>query len=256
MVSKYSMPVKTLVKLVVLIVLLVVLMVVLSVTLIQWLGLIQVAERKAKLGYFGTKLSENMIQTPEGYLVCKNAVLARTGFQEYKGEDLLETEAEDLIEGGLNPNAIYKVYRPEDEVFKQTTLDSFNGKIFTLTHPDELLNINTVSDHDRGHVLNIRRGDELLEDGNLGMLGDIMVTDKEAVTEILNGLRELSCGYNYHIALRGGNLVQVEIVGNHVALVKNARAGKVASIKDAALPYEGVRRWFANSSIETIAAIF
>lgn len=214
------------------------------------------AERKSKRGYFGTKLSDNMIQTPEGYLVCKNAVLARTGFQEYKGVDLAETEAEDLVEGGLDPDGIYKVYRPEDEVFRKETLDSFNGKIFTLTHPDELLNIDTVAEHDRGHVLNIRRGDEALEDGNLGMLGDIMVTDKEAVTEILNGLRELSCGYNYHIALRGGNLIQVDIVGNHVALVKSARAGKVASIKDAALDYEGARRWFCNSSVESIAAIF
>ena len=214
------------------------------------------AERKSKRGYFGTKLSENMIQTPEGYLVCKNAVLARTGFQEYKGVDLAETEAEDLVEDGLDPDGIYKVYRPEDEVFAKETLDSFNGKIFTLTHPDNLLTIDNVAEHDCGHVLNIRRGTETLEDGNLGMLGDIMVTDKATVTEILNGLRELSCGYNYHIALRGGNLVQVDIVGNHVALVKSARAGKVASIKDAALPYEGVRRWFCNSSVESIAAIF
>lgn len=214
------------------------------------------AERKSKRGYFGTRLSDNMIQTPEGYLVCKNAVLARTGFQEYKGIDLVDTEAEDLIEGGLDPDAMYKVYRPEDEVFSKETLDSFNGKIFTLTHPDQMLNIDTVAEHDRGHVLNIRRGTELLDDGNEGMLGDIVVTDKEAVTEILNGLRELSCGYNYHIALRDGNLIQVGIIGNHVALVKNARAGKVASIKDTALPYEGVRRWFSNSSVESIAAIF
>lgn len=212
--------------------------------------------RKAKLGYFGTQLSENMILTPEGYLVCKNAVIARTGFQEYLGKDLVDTEAEDLIEGGLDLEATYKVYRSPEEVFKQTTLDSFNGKIFVVTHPDKLLNIDTVAEHDCGHVLQPRKDDEPLDDGNLGMLADIMVTDKGAILDIQAGLRELSCGYNYHIDLQGGSLVQVDIIGNHVALVKNGRAGKYAAIKDAAPNYTGFKRWIANSSIEEIAAIF
>lgn len=214
------------------------------------------SNRKAKLGYFGTKLSDNMILTPEGYLVCKNAVIARTGFQDYLGKDLIDTEAEDLIDGGLDPNATYKVYRSADEVFRQETLDSFNGKIFVVTHPDKLLNIDTVHEHDCGHVLMPRKADEPLDDGNLGMLADIMVTDKGAVLDIQAGLRELSCGYNYHIAMVAGNLCQVEIIGNHVALVKNGRAGKYASIQDAAPEYTGFKRWIANSSIEEIAAIF
>ena len=214
------------------------------------------SNRKAKVGYFGTQLSENMILTPEEYLMCKNAVLARTGFQEYRGVDLLETEAEDLIEGGLNPEAIYKVYRPEEEVFHPDTLASFNGKIFTLTHPSKLLTIDTVKQFDCGHVMNIRKGTEPLDDGNWPMLGDIMVTDKPTIVEILNGLRELSCGYNYHIDLRGNNLVQVGIIGNHVALVKNGRAGKLASIQDAAMMYEGFRRWVLNSSVESVAEFF
>jgi hypothetical protein len=215
-----------------------------------------VANRKAKTGYFGTQLSDNWIETPEGYLVCKNAVIARTGFQDYKGKDLLETEAEDLIKGGIDPEATYKVYRSPEEVFKQDTIDSFNGKIFTLTHPDELLNVDSVHEHDCGHLLNVHKGEESLPDGNWPLLADIMVTDKYTISEIKNGLRELSCGYNYHVAMIGNNLVQIEIIGNHVALVKNGRAGKYAAIVDAAPVYEGFKRFVITRSIEEIAAIF
>ena len=31
--------------------------------------------------YFGSRLSANMITTPEGYLVCKNVPIARVGHQ-------------------------------------------------------------------------------------------------------------------------------------------------------------------------------
>lgn len=213
------------------------------------------AAKKAKVGYFGTKLSDNMILTPEGCLVCQNAVIARTGFQEYKGADLADTEAEDLVEGGLDPDKVYRVYRPEDEVFRQATIDSFNGKTFTLTHPDQLLTVDTIAEHDCGHVMNIRKGTDALEDGNWPLLADIMVTDKYVILEIQNGLRELSCGYNYHIAKQGDNLIQVEIIGNHVALVKNGRAGKLAAIQDSALAYEGFKRFVLNSSVEDVAKL-
>jgi hypothetical protein len=216
-------------------------------------GSIMAVSKKSKIGYFGTHLSDNMIETPEKCLVCIGAVIARTGFQEYKGKELLETEAEDLIKGGLKEDANYKVYRPEDEVFRPETIDSFQGKTFTLTHPGELLTIDTIKEHDCGHVMHVRHGTEPLPDGNWPLLADIMVTDRNVIIEIRNGLRELSCGYNYHIALQGENLIQVDIVGNHVALVKNGRAGKYAVIVDAAYTYEGFKRWLLNSSIETIA---
>jgi hypothetical protein len=186
------------------------------------------------ISYYGTKLSENMRETPEGFLVCQNAVIARTGFQIYKGHELPEDE---LQEQGIvvNPEEEVKVLRLSEEVFKKSTVDSFQGKTFTLTHPDKLITLDTNYDVDCGDVVNVRKGDEPLDNGEWPLLADIVVKDKYAIKAIkVDGIRELSCGYNYHILKDGDNILQVGIIGNHVALVENGRAGKEARIQDSA----------------------
>ena len=40
--------------------------------------------------FYGSKISGHMIRTPEGYLVCKEVPIARTGTQEYLGRELVE----------------------------------------------------------------------------------------------------------------------------------------------------------------------
>jgi len=40
------------------------------------------------LAYYGVKLSDNWIETPEHYVIYKNAVIGRSGFQKYKGSEL------------------------------------------------------------------------------------------------------------------------------------------------------------------------
>ena len=76
------------------------------------------------LHYYGTRLSENLsIRQPEGYLLCLNVPVARTGTQEYMPGELGLTGNEQLsvsAENGLIP-----VYRPEEEVFAPETMASF-----------------------------------------------------------------------------------------------------------------------------------
>ena len=59
--------------------------------------------------YYGTRLSENISRRePEGYLLCLNVPVARTGTQDYLPEEL-----------GLPPGSSFiPVLRPEAEVFK------------------------------------------------------------------------------------------------------------------------------------------
>ena len=52
--------------------------------------------------YYGDKISTNIAKTPEGFLICKNVPIARTGYQTY-----LESE---LIEDG-DPSERVNVYR-------------------------------------------------------------------------------------------------------------------------------------------------
>ncbi len=70
-----------------------------------------------KLQYYGTKLSENISRRdPEGYLLCLNVPVARTGYQEYWPEEL-----------GLAPAkpGLVSVLQPESEVGSPEALASF-----------------------------------------------------------------------------------------------------------------------------------
>lgn len=181
--------------------------------------------------YFGEFLSENIIETPEGYRICKNVVIARTGFQTYKVREIDDPQG--LLDGHKPDNDI-ELWRDPDEVFSDATIASFEGKPITLQHPDEMLDLDNTAESHRGHVQNVRKGKEPLDDGNLPLLADFFVTHPEAVAAIDNGVREVSCGYYYTLAKSGERFDQTNLRGNHIAIVQRARAGDEARIYDAA----------------------
>jgi len=187
------------------------------------------------LAYYGVKLSDNWIETPEGYLIFKNAVIARTGFQKYKLKEIDEGERQSQhIEG--NPEDEVELYRSSEEVFSPRTISSFELKSITDGHPDQMLNVDTVREHELGQITNVRRSAEPLETGDFPLLADLVVKSRNLIEKIKAGLRELSCGYNYHVLRQGDLLLQVDIVGNHVAIVNVGRAGPEASIQDSLEP--------------------
>jgi len=185
-----------------------------------------------RVAYYGEYLSENIAETPEGYRICKNAVIARSGYQKYKVSELADPEG--LLGERYSPDDEIDVWRDPAEVFAPATIASFEGKTFTLTHPDELLEPDNDSRHNQGHIQNVRKGTEALEDGNIPLLADIIVKGPESIRAIETGQRELSCGYTYRLAREGYRWDQREIRGNHVALVQHGRAGDEARINDSA----------------------
>jgi len=186
-----------------------------------------------RVAYFAEHLTENIAKTDEGYLICRNAVIGRSGYQTYRVSELTDPEGL-LKEYTFHPDDELEVWRDPDEVFSPATIASFEGKTFTLTHPKELLESLNDNRHNQGHVQNVRRGSEPLDDGNFPLLADIVVKGPEAIQAIENGQRELSCGYLYRLAHIGHRWDQQQIVGNHVALVPKGRAGEEARINDAA----------------------
>lgn len=182
------------------------------------------------VSYFGIKLSDNVVETPEEYLVFKNAVIARTGFQMYKGKELPEDELEDqgIV---VNPDDDVNVYRSPEEVFSKLTIASFEGKPVTDGHI-AMLDVDTHAEHSEGHIQNVRPGTEPLENGDMPLLADVYVTSRNLISKYKAGIRELSCGYNYHIVKQGNQLLQVDITGNHVAFVENGRAGQHVRVND------------------------
>ena len=171
--------------------------------------------------YYGTRLSENISRRePEGYLLCLNVPVARTGTQDYLPEEL-----------GLLPGSSFiSVYRPEEEVFSPETVASFEGMPVTNDHPPEGVDIGNIRALQKGHAHNVRRGSG--EDADL-LLADLIITDPGLIRLILDeGKREISCGYTYELHEENGQYIQRKIRGNHVAVVDAGRAGPRVSIKD------------------------
>jgi hypothetical protein len=179
------------------------------------------------IGYFGTKISEHMLQTKQGYLICTDVPIARTGYQEYTPEEL-EMPGDDLI----------RVYRDPSQVFDPKTIASFEGNSVTLYHPPQDLDANNDSAYGKGHIQNVRVGTEPDAEGHLYLIADLHVKEANLISQIQSGaMREVSCGYSYRLEpTEDGNLQQVDIRGNHLAIVPKGRAGKEASIQDHAAP--------------------
>lgn len=169
--------------------------------------------------YYGSHLSEHLVKTPEGYLICYGVPINRTGTQNYSAGEL-----------GLDGDTgrPVTVYRLEEDVFSPAALASFEGKDVTRGHPPEMLNAENQAGYSKGHLENVRREGE-------NTVADLVIKDPSLVSDVENGvLREVSCGYNCNFEPYQDGYKQTHIIGNHVAVVPRGRAGSTVSIKDAA----------------------
>jgi len=202
------------------------------------------------LHYYGTRLSENISRRePEGYLLCLNVPVARTGTQEYLPEELglsppYTFGAEGVGDVACGARAgtpaavrvrnlakapLISVHRPPAEVFSPETIASFEGMPVTNDHPPDGVDIGNIRALQKGHAHNVRRGSG--EESDL-LLADLIITDPVLIDLILEGKREISCGYTYELCEENGEYIQRKIRGNHVAVVDAGRAGKRVAIRD------------------------
>jgi hypothetical protein len=160
-----------------------------------------------------------MTETPEGFLVCHNVPIARTGWYDYLSQEM----------GLPDTDRMVKVYRSPDEVFAAAAMASFEGKSVTDEHPSDEVRPDNYSSYERGQVVNVRRS---TEEPDL-LLADLFIKDPKLISEIQAGKREVSCGYECsYEPYEDGTYRQVAIRGNHVAVVANGRAGDRVAIKD------------------------
>lgn len=169
--------------------------------------------------YYGSHLSEHLVKTPEGYLICYAVPINRTGTQVYTAGEL-------NLPG--EPDRPVTVYRLEEDVFSPAALASFEGKDVTRGHPPEMLSAENQAGYSKGHLENVRREGE-------NTVADLVIKDPSLVSDVENGvLREVSCGYNCNFEPYLDGYKQTNIIGNHVAVVPRGRAGHDVAIKDAA----------------------
>ncbi len=163
--------------------------------------------------------------TDEGYLIVP-ARISRTGIQEYLAVEMGLTDRD--------PSDIIKVYRPDEEVFKEESLSSFANKPVTDNHPPELVDSMNFKTYGVGFS-----GPEVIQDGSFAKT-TLYVTDESAIKAIESGKVELSNGYTADIDWTPGvtpdgenyDAVQRNIKGNHIAIVERGRAGHACRVAD------------------------
>lgn len=159
------------------------------------------------------KLSPHKSKTPEGYLICRDAILGRTGAQDYYANEIYADSKDDRI---------VKVMRDAKEVFSPETIASFENKPVTCEHPEEDVTPDNFKQYSVGFARDIHQG---RVDGEDVLLGNLIITDPETINDIENDIRtELSCGYTCDIT-DDDNPRQINIRGNHIALCEKGRAG-------------------------------
>lgn len=180
----------------------------------------------SKRFYSPAQLTQKKTWTPEGFLVCHDVPISRIGDMEYSQEEL---QAQDVFIDD-DGSGIVRVTRTAEEVFRPEAIASFQGKPITNNHPNEEVTPDNWKEYTVGVLLNPRPGQNELSNC---VVGDALITDADAIEDVLHDKREVSCGYDAkYDQIQPGRAVQRNIIGNHVALVERGRCGPVCSIGD------------------------
>lgn len=150
--------------------------------------------------------------TPEGYLIDR-PILTTTGIFEY-----------------LNPDGtVRKELRLPEDVFDASSLKSYKGRPIIITHDAGLVTKDNVQGNQIGTILTegYRNNDDVR--------AEIIIHDTDAMKKA--GLKELSLGYSLDLDETPGewngqhyDAIQRNIRINHLALVREARAGEQARL--------------------------
>ena len=135
---------------------------------------------------------------------------------------------------GLEPDKVYQIYRPADEIEK--AVETFNGLPLMLDHWDM-----DAENIPKDKVVGSLGTDAKWEKPYL--TNSLIVTDANAIKAIEDGsYSELSASYACDIDMSGGIFegksydgVMRNIKGNHVALVHEGRAGHDVKVADSAM---------------------
>lgn len=160
-----------------------------------------------------------------GFLHVETSHISKACVCEYLGQEI-----PDYQKLGLDPNKIYGVLRPAEELEK--AVDTFNGLPLLLEH--HLDDADHPSDYRVGSLGTTAAFNAPYLDNGL------TVTDSEAIHAIETGeAGELSCCYSYIPVLEDGeyegkqySVKMTEIKGNHCALTFRGRCGSDVRVAD------------------------
>jgi hypothetical protein len=155
---------------------------------------------------------EKVEYTEEGYLI-DNPIVTSVGIFDYKNSD----------------GSVRRELRLPENVFAEESLASYEGKPVIITHNAGRVSKENVTEEIVGTILSkgIKDGDDVR--------AKIIIHDIDTVKR--SGFRELSLGYNLILDETPGkwngqpyDAIQTEITINHLAVVREARAGEQARL--------------------------
>lgn len=162
-----------------------------------------------------------------GFWEIKNNPISRVGVFPYLGKQISEE---------LEPDKIYYVYRPAEELFSEETLKSFNAAPVPLVDDHTMIGKGFTPAEKKGiHgvISNIRK------DGD-NLIGDLAIYSEDMKQKISEGKKDLSMGYFCSYDLTPGtyngieyDAIQRDLRSNHVALVDEGRCGSSVRVYDA-----------------------
>jgi 8-oxo-dGTP pyrophosphatase MutT (NUDIX family) len=162
----------------------------------------------------------------DGHLFVEMTPISKANICPYYGREI-----PDYDKLGLDPEKTYRLYRDADELAKAAA--SFAGKPLMLCHIPV-----SADEHPREDVVGAV-GDEV-EFNAPYLMAPLSIWDGEAIALINSGeQKELSSAYRYRADMTPGTFqgesydgVMRDISGNHVALVKEGRAGPDVVVGD------------------------
>jgi len=161
-----------------------------------------------------------------GYLRVEENNITKSTVNPYLGREIPHYK-----DFGLEADKIYYVLRPEEELKK--AVKTFNNLPLTRKHIE--VDVDNVPKEDIIGSM----GDSAEFDSPY-IKNSLIVYDKKEIDKIMSGKKkELSCGYTYTPIRESGefdgqhyDFKMTDIVGNHVALVKEGRAGHDVMVSD------------------------
>ena len=163
-----------------------------------------------------------------GWFEVKDNPLSMVGVFPYSGRS---------VSPECDPDRIYMVYRPAEELNSADCIDSFKLIPWIDNHV-------MLGSEDEGLTPSEQKGvqgvigQDVYFDGDT-LKGNIKVFSEAMANLIANGKKELSCGYRCRYEYAPGtydgvkyDYVQRDIRGNHLALVENGRMGPDVAVLD------------------------
>jgi len=173
----------------------------------------------------GSYMNEKMEMNDDGYLKGR-AIATNVGVFPYLMDD----------------GSVQYELRPPEEVFESDSIASLKGIPMTNDHPSVRVTSENAKKYGVGFTGDVRQD-------QYHLAPSLTITDAEAVQDVQDGKKALSCGYTLDLEFTAGtwmgvhyDAIQRNIRYNHLAIVPKGRAGDAAKMKLDSIDSVGVQK--------------